>query len=734
MSSFLLFSVINNCSGQQYNNWYFGQKAGLSFNNPANQPVSNILTNSVMKADGGCSSICDSAGNLLFYTNGVTVYNRNHEVMWKGDGLAGISTIVGYRYPGFQNCIIIQHPAGNGLYYIFTTNNDIDDPGYGYRYSIVDMKRDNGNGEVTAKNILLSSACTDRLTAARHADGVSVWLITNNRFSNIFNTWLITCNGLQPDPVVSEAGEVLGSYSTDWSPISGIMKVSPDGKQLCQTHSDGGSDGDSDPTRFFQLFDFDNSSGKISNPRKISYDEEHTISCEYSPDSKYLYVTRSKLRRSQPGQYSIDQLEAKPGTEAAIISSRIRITTCGGSACGNDFETLQTGPDGKIYLNRQHSAKLSVISYPNIKGIGCNLEPDKIDLTRSSGPLPNMINDGPVDPYNNFNPVITDSCNGIVQFNGQTVMAGPVQWFWDFGDGTTSSLQNPLHNFIPDNELYTVKLTITSSTSCGYIKRIKEIFPQGTLIKPGFDFVVRCDSGYVRFVNTSGILPDTGVMQYGWNFGDGNTSTQTSPMHSYAAPGVYSANLKIETGTACLDTSIFQNINLLQLLNIQAPPDQSIDAGRPVQLFVTGGGSSFQWTPAQWLSNPDIANPIARPMDTITYMVTATDAAGCKAKDSVTIYVKNTVAGINIPTAFTPNNDAVNDIIRPILGSQYSLKDFSIFNRWGKKVFSTAEADEGWDGKINARLQNTGTYVWVIKVSDAQGKIIIKRGTVTLIR
>ena len=259
------------------------------------------------------------------------------------------------------------------------------------------------------------------------------------------------------------------------------------------------------------------------------------------------------------------------------------------------------------------------------------------------------------------------------------------------------------------------------------------VYPRGTFTQPGFDFVVRCDSGYTRFVNTSVILPDTSIKHYNWDFGDGNTSTQQDPVHRYAAAGAYQVKLKITTGIPCIADSITQTLELKQL-NIQAPPNQSVDAGQPVQLYVTGGGSLFLWSPPKWLSNAAIANPVARPMDTITYKITATDNNGCKAIDSVTIFVKNEVKGINVPTAFTPNNDGLNDIIRPLLGSQYTLKEFSIFNRWGQKIYSTSEPGEGWNGKLKEQLQDTGVYAWILKVTDEQNKTIIKKGTVMLIR
>lgn len=729
---------------QQYNNWYFGQKAGVSFNPINNQPIPYKLENSAMNLGyntyqtTACSSISDTSGNLLFYTNGVIVYNRSHQIM-KNSIMPSADTNLNW------NCVIVPYPANNNIYYIFssvTLGYTIPTipplpPGFtfspfGYFYSIVDMSKDGGNGEVIVKNKLLSTSNSQRLTAVRHADGVGIWVLTNERLSNKYKAWLITCNGLQPDPVESRVGEILGEYLKAWL-IMGTMKVSPDGKQLCVTHEgDVGLKGSPDSLSFFQLFDFDNTTGKISNPRTIgnpSYEESST--CEYSPDSRFLYVFGLA---NQPGRYFLDQFEAKLTTETEIATSRKRISYCVGSDCNNAFWGIQAAPDGKIYLNR-NATKLSVINRPNVKAPGCQLEIDKIDLGNRNGSwgLPSMINDGPYDPYNNFTSQQIDSCRGIVQFSGFTAMQGGVELHWDFGDGTSSTLQNPLHTYATYNQPYNVKLSIRSLTNCGYIVRKNITYPRGTFTKPGFDFVVRCDSGYTRFVNTSVILPDTSTKKYSWDFGDGTTSTEQDPLHRYAVAGAYQVKLKITTSIPCIADSITKTLELKQL-NIQAPPNQSVDAGQPVQLYVTGAGSSFQWSPPRWLNDATIANPITKPMDTITYTVTATDDAGCKASDSVTLFVKNEVTGINVPTAFTPNNDGLNDIIRPLLGSQYTLNEFSLFNRWGQKIFSTSQPGEGWDGKLNDRLQDTGVYAWIIKVTYAENKAIIKQGTVVLIR
>ena len=743
----IYFSLLQlSCYSQQYNNWYFGNKAAISFNHEGNRQIPYALLNSAMKvnivdivSNRGAASISDTAGNLLFYTNGQLIYNRNHQLMVNSISPAADTSI---RW----STIIVPHPGNLQLYYVFSSisrgftipyydTTDLDGYIYsplGYYYSVVDMSKDRGNGEIVVRDSLLATFNSERLTAVRHADGVSAWILTNERLTNKYRAWLLTCDGLHADYIESRAGKVLGEYRHHWS-ISGMMKVSPDGKQLCVTHrGDVGRKGSPDSLSFFQLFDFDNATGKITNPRTITNPAyEESAACEYSPDSRFLYVSGSA---GEPGRYFLDQFEARLPTEAGIASSRVRISYCVGSECDNEFFGMQAGPDRKIYLLANMDF-LSVISHPNVKAPGCQLEMNKIDLNYRKGisELPSMINDGSYDPYNNFTSQQVDSCRGIVQFSVTTAMQGAVEWHWDFGDGTGSTLQNPQHTYTAYNQPYDVKLSIRSLSGCGYIVRKNIVYPRGTYTKPGFDMVTRCDSGYTRFVNTSVILPDTSVKYFSWDFGDGSGSAEQDPVHHYASAGTYPVKLKITTGTACIADSVSQMLETKQF-SIEAPPDQEVDAGQAVQLYATGGGSRFQWTPSRWLSNTAIANPVSKPMDTISYTVTATNEAGCRASDSVTLFVKNEVSGIHVPSAFTPNSDGLNDIIRPVLGSEFTLKEFSLFNRWGRKVYSTSEGGEGWNGKLDGKLQVSGVYVWVITVTDGQDKKITRKGTVMLIR
>ena len=709
---YLLLLSITNANAQQNDNWYFGRKAGLSFSAPVNQPVPFSLGNSEMLSDEGSASISDEDGNLLFYTNGVTVYNKLHQVMLNGNNLAG----------NISSCqtIIIPHPGHDSLYYIFTTDAVENDFLSGYRYSMVNIKRDNGNGEVIIKNTLLWPSCSERLTAARHSNGIDVWVITNDNNSNTFRSWLITCNGILNTPVVSSVGLVLNQFRDI---NTGIIKVSPDGKMLCQSHFPIFDETIHIPN-FIQLFDFNNASGTITNARQISFPDAQFTHFEFSPNSKLLYITR-------PYDKKIDQLEITLPTLAAILTSRVSFVTT------TAYYDIQLAPDEKIYCARP-SLSLAVINFPDVRGPGCDFREDQVLLTNGSVflGLPSHINDfvSTDDTDNGFSYSIADSCTGSVQFNGYSNLPATVQWEWNFGDGSTSGLQNPFHNFPDPGSSYAVKLKISSSFSCGVIYKSKKIKPSGvTKVKPDFSSVVRCDSGYVRFINKTNNLSALQSGQLVWDFGDGNISTDIHPVHSYAQPGNYTVKLKISSTLSCMDDSVLSSVDVRDFA-IRTIPDQTIIVGETVFLSTDKPAMSFVWSPAEWLSNPSVRNPVAAPLESISYKVIATNGEGCNSEDSIHITVIQ-YNDIYVPTAFTPNNDGRNDIIRPIFGGKYELKEFGVYNRWGQKLFSTPKRGAGWDGKVNGILQNTGAYVWIVNVTDTKsGEKIERKGTFMIIR
>jgi gliding motility-associated-like protein len=190
--------------------------------------------------------------------------------------------------------------------------------------------------------------------------------------------------------------------------------------------------------------------------------------------------------------------------------------------------------------------------------------------------------------------------------------------------------------------------------------------------------------------------------------------------------------LKITNIPTCLSDSATRVLNI-EKLNIIASPDQTIDEGQSVQLNVSGGGTVFNWQPPTWLNNSNISNPKATPLDNVRYIVTARNEANCTDVDTVNIKI-NFKSHIFIPSAFTPNNDGLNDILKPVLSLQYKLQSFSVYNRWGQIVFTTANYGSGWNGKTNNVMQPAGVYIWMLRATDRDDQPINRKGTFVLIR
>lgn len=189
---------------------------------------------------------------------------------------------------------------------------------------------------------------------------------------------------------------------------------------------------------------------------------------------------------------------------------------------------------------------------------------------------------------------------------------------------------------------------------------------------------------------------------------------------------------------ALLDTF---HVSVTQPIVVFAGNDTSIVAAQPLQLNTTVSdplANQYTWTPATGLSGTDIPNPVANLSgmagNTIAYTVKATTADGCFGQDTIKVMVFATAPDIFVPSAFTPNGDRINDVLRPIGVGISRINYFRIYNRWGQLVFSSNDQERGWDGTINGRVQSTATFVYVAGGIDYTGKVITKRGSVTLIR
>lgn len=177
-------------------------------------------------------------------------------------------------------------------------------------------------------------------------------------------------------------------------------------------------------------------------------------------------------------------------------------------------------------------------------------------------------------------------------------------------------------------------------------------------------------------------------------------------------------------------------VTVLPDINASAGRDTAVIINQPLQLAATGG-TRYLWTPAIGLSANNIANPVAvynTASNGIQYKVLIYNEASCVDSAYLTVKVFNTGPTVFVPTAFTPNNDGKNDILKPILAGIKRLEYFSVYNRWGQRIFTTSTAGQGWNGAIGSLPQASGTFVWMVKAIDYDDKPYTEKGTVTLIR
>jgi gliding motility-associated-like protein len=178
-------------------------------------------------------------------------------------------------------------------------------------------------------------------------------------------------------------------------------------------------------------------------------------------------------------------------------------------------------------------------------------------------------------------------------------------------------------------------------------------------------------------------------------------------------------------------------ITVTPAVKIFAGNDTLVAFNQPLQLqareLSNAGVTSYTWTAPDFLNNPNIANPVAIPPHDFRYIVTGTTLDGCEGADDILIKVYKG-PDIYVPSAFTPNHDGRNDVLRPIAVGIREFRFFRIFNRWGNMIYSSKDPSQGWDGKIRGLEQSTGSYVWIAEAIDYKGNLISRKGVVTIVR
>jgi gliding motility-associated-like protein len=191
---------------------------------------------------------------------------------------------------------------------------------------------------------------------------------------------------------------------------------------------------------------------------------------------------------------------------------------------------------------------------------------------------------------------------------------------------------------------------------------------------------------------------------------------------------------------ALLDTF---TVRVLPKINVFAGNDTSIVEGQPLVLQATADSSvtSYLWTPATGLNDPTLLQPTATITDAmlngfyyLTYTIAVKNAIGCSASDAIVVRIFKTGPSIFVPNAFTPNNDGINDVLRPILAGFKRLDYFMVYNRFGQLLYQTQRPGEGWDGTFKGMPQDSNTFVYMVQAVDYTGLVVQQKGSFILIR
>ena len=416
------------CSNHQNDVWIFGVYAGLDFNTPTRDPIN--VTGSAMDGFEGCASIADNDGNLLFYTDGGTVWNFNNEIIENGTDLfSGKSSA--------QSSLIV--PLSNNLFYLFTTDDRENNGSRGLNYHIIDMKENSGSGKVLQKNINLFSPCGEKLAGIQNPDN-SFWILAMQENMDKIIAYKLNPDGTFETPIFNQ---MQTDYFADW----GTLKFSHDNKTISCVNGFQST---------IEIADFDAANGVISNIRQLvpAGGFSSLYDTEFSPDSKKLYVIE--------GSHTVYQYDLSVPDINSITASETLISTSTFAEPG--MGNLKLAPNNKIYIVKWLSELVDEIEFPDLAGTACNFNAASVTLANGNWALIGLPNQIKILYPQKADFLAQNTCgNSQTQFQLFKNSSDIKSINWNFGDtqNNTSTELNPTHLYTNPGD-YTVNAEIVS--------------------------------------------------------------------------------------------------------------------------------------------------------------------------------------------------------------------------------------------------------------------------------
>ncbi len=592
---------------QRANIWYFGNRAGIDFNNGA-----VAISNTVMNAPEGCAIVCDQNGQAIFFTDGVGVWDRN---------FVPLATGIGGDLNATQSSFIMPVQGDETLYYIFTTTEVFGSGAFELRYSLYDLKVNNGQGGIVEQSIPLFSKSTERIT------GNANWIIAHEFGNNSFRAYNVSAQGIS-SPVISSIGSDHNLSIKENG--EGYMKLGGQNRLAVALSTPGVSN-------VVELFDFDNGTGVVSNFRtaNLNTTSGQVYGVEFSPGGNKLYATLSGAT-SQLVEFSIDSL-GNPYLKNTFPS----VT--------NRLGAIQTGPDGQVYVAVDGQAFLGTITPVEDTTLVSGFTLNGFTLlggTNSRLGLPNFAQNIST-PGQQPSISVTGLCLGSPSIFLGTGTDAIDDLTWFFGDGATDMGDSVQHTYAAAGN-YLVSLQITNR--CGLdttiTRQITIVAPPAppTFLPPGV-VPVLC-TGSLTLEATPASNPNLPNLSFLWSTGD---TTRTLLVTEQII-----VDVTITDNNGC-----FSNGTLLVADNrpiVELGADLTICEDIPLApLDAQNPGLTITWT----INGGSTTNTQTRSVDTSTpgvfeYKVTILDPiTTCEISDSITYTINDIPVFTAVPTNAT---------------------------------------------------------------------------------
>jgi hypothetical protein len=480
-----------NINIKRANIWHFGYGAGLDFNSEIPITLTGGQTKHTWE---GFSTLCDTSGNLLFYSDGETIWNNNHEIVENGTGIIS-------HQSSTQASLFIQHPNNDSLIYFFTSRpNNFSNPGI--RFSVINIKLNNNKGSVIVKNKLILTPTTEKLTSINHSNGNDIWILAHGYTTNSYFSFLLTKEGLIECPIESITGNILEDIPPLWFlNTQGNLIANYQGNQVAAAILHTGK---------VEVFDFNNQSGFFSIIDTIFFSSK--VYClAYNNIGNRLFI--QTINQNSDTSFIYYYESKKLNLIAKYPHGQIQYMV--------NFNEI-------LYLGNMDSSFISSIE--NINDSFPTFIQKAVDLT------PSISSVG----LNNFNPsyhytpsvnyIYDINCiNNSIEFFGQdTFSATNHNWLISkLGKSITDSIKNPLITF-DDTGVYSVRYIASNGSRSDTISKSIIVHPK---VPKNF---LGNDTGWCNNIgNPITINAPSGMHCYEWSTGAKSSSISATDTGAY---------------------------------------------------------------------------------------------------------------------------------------------------------------------------------------------------------